>query len=160
MTDHQIHLVRDSFALVRPIADQAAALFYDKLFERDPSVSGLFRGDMAQQGARLMQMIEGANGPCNPVGEKILEDKGIPILPDVLANSGGVTVSYYEWVQNKRSESWSEEEVDEKLEKAMKRAYKEVADFSRTKKVTFRIAAYAVALGRIQAVYKEREIFP
>lgn len=60
MNDHQIHLVRDSFALVRPIADQAAALFYDKLFERDPSVSGLFRGDMAQQGARLMQMIEGA----------------------------------------------------------------------------------------------------
>lgn len=60
MNDHQIRLVRDSFALVRPIADQAAALFYDKLFERDPSVSGLFHGDMAQQGARLMQMIEGA----------------------------------------------------------------------------------------------------
>ncbi len=60
MNDHQIQLVRESFALVSPIADQAAALFYDKLFERDPSVSGLFRGDMAQQGARLMQMIEGA----------------------------------------------------------------------------------------------------
>jgi hemoglobin-like flavoprotein len=60
MNDHQIQLVRHSFALVLPIADQAAALFYDKLFERDPSISKLFRGDMAQQGARLMHMIEGA----------------------------------------------------------------------------------------------------
>jgi glutamate dehydrogenase (NAD(P)+) len=105
-------------------------------------------------------VLEGANGPCNPAGESVLDAKGITILPDVLANSGGVTVSYYEWVQNKRSESWSEEEVDEKLEKAMKRAYKEVADMARAKKITYRIAAYAVALGRIQAVYKEREIFP
>lgn len=60
MNDHQIQLVRHSFALVAPIADQAAALFYDKLFERDPSISKMFRGDMGQQGARLMQMIEGA----------------------------------------------------------------------------------------------------
>jgi len=60
MNDSQIQLVRHSFALVLPIADQAAALFYDKLFERDPSISTLFRGDMAQQGARLMHMIEGA----------------------------------------------------------------------------------------------------
>jgi glutamate dehydrogenase (NAD(P)+) len=105
-------------------------------------------------------VLEGANGPCSPAGEKILLEKGTVILPDVLANSGGVTVSYYEWTQNKRSESWTEEEVDEKLEKTMKRAYKEVADFARAKKVDLRIAAYGVALARIQAVYKEREIFP
>ncbi len=105
-------------------------------------------------------IVEGANGPCNPVGEKVLLDKGIDILPDVLANSGGVTVSYYEWVQNKRSESWTEEEVDAKLEKAMNRAYKEVSDFSRLKKVDMRIAAYGLALQRLEAVYKEREIFP
>ena len=105
-------------------------------------------------------VVEGANGPCNPEGEKILLERGIDILPDVLANSGGVTVSYYEWVQNKRSESWTEEEVDAKLEKAMKRAYREVADFARQNKVDRRIAAYAIALPRIEAVYKEREIFP
>lgn len=105
-------------------------------------------------------VAEGANGPLNPAGEKILLDKGIAILPDVLANSGGVTVSYYEWVQNKRSESWSEEEVDARLEVAMKRAYREVSDFARAKKCDLRVAAYGIALQRIEAVYKEREIFP
>src|SRR5580700_848413 len=105
-------------------------------------------------------VCEGANGPTNPAGERILLEKGIDILPDVLANSGGVTVSYYEWVQNKRSETWTEEEVDGKLEVAMKRAYRDVADFARAKRCELRVAAYALALQRIEAVYKEREIFP
>ena len=115
----------------------------------------------AEARALNVKMIgEGANGPLNPEGEKVLLDRGVAVLPDVLANSGGVTVSYYEWVQNKRSESWSLEEVDERLEKAMKRAYREVFNFSREKKVDMRIAAYAIALQRIEAVYREREIFP
>jgi glutamate dehydrogenase/leucine dehydrogenase len=105
-------------------------------------------------------VAEGANGPCSPDGEKVLAERGIDILPDVLANSGGVTVSYYEWVQNKRSESWSLEEVDARLEKAMKRSYREVVEMARQKKCSLRIAAYAVALQRIAAAYGEREIFP
>ncbi|MEO7094772.1 MAG: Glu/Leu/Phe/Val dehydrogenase [Polyangiales bacterium] len=118
---------------------------------------------VGEEEAKLLDVkmvAEGANGPLNPEGEKVLLDRGIAILPDVLANSGGVTVSYYEWVQNKRSESWSLEEVDERLEKAMKRAYREVFNFSREKKVDMRVAAYAIALQRIEAVYREREIFP
>jgi glutamate dehydrogenase (NAD(P)+) len=71
-----------------------------------------------------------------------------------------VTVSYYEWVQNKRSESWTLEEVDERLEKAMKRGYREVVEMARQKKCSLRIAAYAVALQRIAAAYEERGIFP
>ncbi|MFO0660808.1 MAG: Glu/Leu/Phe/Val dehydrogenase [Polyangiaceae bacterium] len=105
-------------------------------------------------------VAEGANGPLNPEGEAILLERGIDILPDVLANSGGVTVSYYEWVQNKNSESWTLEEIDERLEKAMKRAYAEVTSMARTKKCSLRVAAYAVALERIAAVYRERDIFP
>jgi len=105
-------------------------------------------------------VAEGANGPCNPEGERVLLDRGIDLLPDVLANSGGVTVSYYEWVQNKRSEHWTLEEVDERLESAMKRAYREVVQFARTRKCDLRIAAYALALSRLEVVYKQREIFP
>ncbi len=117
-------------------------------------------GEAEAKALDVKLVAEGANGPCNPVGERLLLDKGIDILPDVLANSGGVTVSYYEWVQNKRSETWSEEEVDARLEVAMKRAYREVSDFARGRKCDLRIAAYGLALQRIEAVYKEREIFP
>ncbi len=111
-------------------------------------------------GLQVRLVAEGANGPCTPEGEKVLLDRGIDILPDVLANSGGVTVSYYEWVQNKRSESWTLEEVDDRLERAMKRAYREVVELARQKKCSLRVAAYAVALERIAAVYAERDIFP
>jgi glutamate dehydrogenase (NAD(P)+) len=115
----------------------------------------------AEAAALQVKLVaEGANGPCNPAGERMLIDKGIDVLPDVLANSGGVTVSYYEWVQNKRSETWTEEEVDERLEAAMKRAYREVSEQARLKKCEMRVAAYSIALQRIEAVYKEREIFP
>jgi glutamate dehydrogenase (NAD(P)+) len=112
------------------------------------------------QALQVHLVAEGANGPCTPEAEKILLGRGIDILPDVLANSGGVTVSYYEWVQNKLSESWSLDQVDDRLEKAMKRAYHDVVDYARQKKCSLRIAAYAIALSRIAAVYNERDIFP
>ncbi len=117
-------------------------------------------GEAEARALDVKLVAEGANGPCNPEGERVLLDRHVDVLPDVLANSGGVTVSYYEWVQNKRSESWTEEEVDARLEVVMKRGYREVSDFARQKKCSMRVAAYAIALERIAAVYKEREIFP
>lgn len=105
-------------------------------------------------------VAEGANGPVTPAGERILEERGIAILPDILTNSGGVTVSYYEWVQNKRSEQWELEEVDRRLRGAMQRAYHRVMFFAREHRVRPRLAAYALALQAISTAYRERGIFP
>lgn len=105
-------------------------------------------------------VLEGANGPCSPEGEALLAKKGIPVIPDVLANSGGVTVSYYEWVQNQNSETWELEEVDRRLEKAMKDTYRKVAFFAQEKNVSLRVAAYCLALQNLGAAYEERGIFP
>lgn len=105
-------------------------------------------------------VAEGANGPTHPEGEQILQERGIEILPDILANSGGVTVSYYEWIQNRRCEQWSLEEVEERLEVAMKKAYRDVTQFAQARGCDLRIAAYAIALQRLEATYRERGIFP
>src|SRR5687768_3912489 len=87
-------------------------------------------GASEAEALQVRLVAEGANGPCSPEGEAVLERRGIEVLPDVLANAGGVTVSYYEWVQNKRSETWNIEEVDEKLERAMIEAYDRMQQFS------------------------------
>jgi glutamate dehydrogenase (NAD(P)+) len=82
------------------------------------------------------------------------------VVPDILANAGGVTVSYYEWVQNRRSEQWTVEEVEERLERAMLDAYDRMCQFAKTNACSNRVACYGVALGRLVQVYVDREIFP
>lgn len=105
-------------------------------------------------------VAEGANGPLTLSGERVLREKGIDVLPDLMANAGGVVVSYFEWVQNKRSESWQLAEVDERLHFMMKRAFHEMRAFAREHGVDNRTAAYAVAVNRINAAYVERGVFP
>jgi glutamate dehydrogenase (NAD(P)+) len=105
-------------------------------------------------------VAEGANGPTNVEGDQILKEKGVVVLPDVLCNAGGVIVSYFEWLQNKRSEFWDLEEVDAKLYKQIVGAYKRVHKNTTTFNADWRIAAYIVALSRLEKVYKERGIFP
>jgi glutamate dehydrogenase (NAD(P)+) len=105
-------------------------------------------------------IVEGANGPTDLIAEPILYDKGIALIPDILANSGGVVVSYYEWLQNKRSEVWDLEEVEEKLAKRMKRTYLAVSEYANTRKCDWRTAAMGIGLQRIAKVYAERGIFP
>ncbi|MDY6787770.1 MAG: Glu/Leu/Phe/Val dehydrogenase [candidate division WOR-3 bacterium] len=105
-------------------------------------------------------IAEGANGPTDLDGDRILKEKKINVIPDILANSGGVIVSYFEWLQNKRSEFWTLEEVDKKLHRIITLGYERVRNTAEEFDVDWRTAAYIVALRRLDIVYKERGIFP
>ena len=101
-------------------------------------------------------VIEAANGPTTPPGDEILFDKSIPVIPDILTNAGGVTVSYFEWVQNLQQFRWEEDDVNAKLEKKMVSAYSEVSTLRKEKKVSFRTAAFMVAIDRVARSVKLR----
>ena len=109
---------------------------------------------------KVRLVAEGANGPTDTEGDEILQARGIDLIPDILCNSGGVIVSYFEWLQNKRRESWDLEYVDRKLQKRMTEAYERVHAKAAEAKVDWRTAAYIVALSRLENVYQERGIFP
>ena len=125
-----------------------------------PAALELEIGEREARALRAKVVVEGANGPTYPEGDAILQARGIAVLPDILANSGGVTVSYYEWLQNKRSERWDTEEVEARLERRMKRTYAMVRDLAHERRIDTRTAAYAIGLDRIQKAYAERGIWP
>jgi glutamate dehydrogenase (NAD(P)+) len=129
----------------------------------DFCVPAALENQIGEHEAKLLDVkvvAEGANGPVSPAGEAILEQRGIDLIPDVLANAGGVTVSYYEWLQNRRMERWTLQEVDSKLETMMVRAYHKVRDFSRERRVPMRVAAYGIALRSLADCYAARGVFP
>jgi len=105
-------------------------------------------------------VVEAANGPTDADGDKYLNQNGIELLPDILCNSGGVIVSYFEWLQNKRFEVWDLEEVDGRLQRMIKSAYRAVRQAEKESVTDPRTAAYVVALKRLERVYLERGIFP
>jgi glutamate dehydrogenase (NAD(P)+) len=94
-------------------------------------------------------VVEGANEPTTPTADLILEERGIAVIPDFLANAGGVTVSYYEWAQNLQQYRWTHEQVNKELKATITKAYAAVRDLAKDKGATFRTAAYAIALQRV-----------
>ncbi|AZY49193.1 Glu/Leu/Phe/Val family dehydrogenase [Bordetella avium] len=109
---------------------------------------------------RAKIVVEGANGPTTPEADDILRENGIYVVPDVLANAGGVTVSYFEWVQDFSSFFWSEEEINQRLERIMREAYAGIAQVAREHNVTLRTAAFIVACTRILQARQVRGLYP
>ena len=112
----------------------------------------------AQIKARII--TEGANGPTTPEADEILLDNGIFLVPDILANAGGVTVSYFEWVQDLQNFFWTEGEIDERLNRIMREAFERVLSVKETNGVNMRLAAYIVAVGTVAEASNVRSIYP
>jgi glutamate dehydrogenase (NAD(P)+) len=109
---------------------------------------------------RASILCEGANGPVTPSADAILEDKGVLILPDVLANAGGVVVSYFEWVQGLQEYFWKEVEVNAKLNDIVSRAFEETWETSQRRNLPMRVAAYGLAVQRVAEATVTRGIYP
>jgi len=105
-------------------------------------------------------VVEGANAPTSPEGDAILNEKGILVVPDILANSGGVIVSYFEWVQDKQNYAWDADEVKTNLNRILMKAFSEVEEMATSRKVTRREAAHMLGVARVAEAHKLRGLYP
>ena len=111
-------------------------------------------------GIKAKIVVEGANAPTTPEGDAVLNDKGILVVPDILANSGGVIVSYFEWVQDKQNYAWDAEEVRTNLDRILLKAFNEVEVMAKERSVTWREAAHMLGVARVAQAHKLRGLYP
>jgi glutamate dehydrogenase (NAD(P)+) len=111
-------------------------------------------------GIKAKIVVEGANAPTTPEGDAILNDKGVLVVPDILANSGGVIVSYFEWVQDKQNYPWNADEVKTNLDSILMKAFHEVEQMATSRKVTWREAAHMLGVARVSEAHKLRGLYP
>ena len=133
------------------------------LKEFDILIPAALEGQISEQRAKLLNcklILEGANGPTLPAADDILRQRQITVVPDVICNAGGVTVSYFEWVQDFSSFYWREEEINQRLDSIMQDALAAVWTKAEALEVTLRTAAYAVACERILLARKDRGLYP
>jgi glutamate dehydrogenase (NAD(P)+) len=105
-------------------------------------------------------VVEGANGPTTPEGDAILLDKGVFLVPDVLANAGGVTVSYFEWVQDLQQFFWDEGEINKRLDRIMRESFQHVLSVRESHSVDMRLSAYILAVQTVAQASDARSIYP
>jgi glutamate dehydrogenase (NAD(P)+) len=131
--------------------------------ECDVLIPAAIEGQLTAENADRVKasvIVEGANGPTTPEGDEIFEDRGILVVPDILANAGGVTVSYFEWVQALQALYWSEDEVNDRLRKIMETAYVDVINLAEERKVPMRKAATILGVGRVAEAHVTRGLYP
>ena len=133
------------------------------LLPSDYLVPAALEGQILPGRARTIStriVVEGANGPTTPAADDILRDRGILVVPDVLANAGGVTVSYFEWVQDFSSFFWSEDEINARLERIMVGAFDAIWQMAEERKVSLRTATFIIACQRVLAAREQRGLYP
>jgi glutamate dehydrogenase/leucine dehydrogenase len=129
----------------------------------DVLIPAALENQITAQNAGAIQaplIVEAANGPTTPEADEILNRRCTLVVPDILANAGGVVASYFEWVQNREAFYWEEDRVNRELERIMTRAFEEVWQFSRERKATLRDGAAMLAIQRVVTVWEQRDIFP
>ncbi|MHB2024037.1 MAG: Glu/Leu/Phe/Val family dehydrogenase [Mycobacteriales bacterium] len=123
------------------------------------ALEGVIHSENADR-VRARFIVEGANGPTTPDADAILEQRGTVVVPDILANSGGVAVSYFEWVQDLQAYFWEEDEVNERLRRLLERAYRRVSELASDRGISRRTAAQMIGVGRVAEAHRTRGLYP